>query len=310
MNRLAQKMVVFVAAVIAPFVVAGQSPTPKFEVASIRAIKDCDLGRGGRFEPQMKGGPASKQAPASPDRLNICGPVMLLINTAYVVSSAKGGQDGSGSRLVADTPIEGGPSWVRTDNYMIVAKADHAVSRDVVDGPMLRALLIDRFKLKIRRESRVGPAYALTIAGGGPRLRKSTCTPPAFGPDAGSAPAGMKTCALDGAIRKGTELAVDRYAKSLAEFSLTLGLDRPVVDRTGVKGIFDFHIEFVPDDTTPLFQARIQQLPDDAPATGGTPAGGASIFTALREQLGLKLEPVKAPRDFLVIDSIARPSED
>ena len=84
-----------------------------------------------------------------------------------------------------------------------------------------------------------------------------------------------------------------------------LPMDRPVIDRTGVQGIYDFHIEFAPDDTSPFFQSRLQQLAD----TGvSDPSGGPSIFTALREQLGLKLDPVEAPREFLMIDSIERPS--
>jgi uncharacterized protein (TIGR03435 family) len=190
---------------------------------------------------------------------------------------------------------------------MIVAKADRPVSQDAMSGPMLQALLQDRFKLKIHRASKMGPAYALTVAKGGLKLPKSTCTEPAFGPDAPPLPAGARPCPMEGAVRKGNILAVDRYAKNLSEFTVMLPMDRPVIDRTRVQGVFDFHFEFAPDDTSPFFQGRLQNLPDSA-AGAIDPAEGPSIFTALREQLGLKLDPVQAPREFLMIDSIERPS--
>jgi uncharacterized protein (TIGR03435 family) len=206
--------------------------------------------------------------------------------------------------MIPNIPIEGGPDWIRSDSYMIVAKTDRPVNRDLMEGPMLQALLADRFKLKIHRASRMGPAYALTVAKGGLKLRKSTCTPPAFGPDAPPLPAGATPCPMEGAVRKGNLLAVDRFAKNLSEFTVMLPMDRPVIDRTGVQGVFDFHFEFAPDDTSPFFQARLLNLPDN----GATDPAGPSIFTALREQLGLKLDPVQAPREFLMIDSIERPS--
>ena len=293
----------FAAALFASAVASAQSP--KFEVASIRLVKSCDPGGGGAPGP-LKSGPAPSSAPVeSPDRLVRCGPVSMLITIAYLASSAKGTQANPMMRLIPNIPIEGGPDWVRSDTYMIIAKSDRPVSRDVMEGPMLQELLVDRFKLMIHRGSKMGPAYALTVAKGGPKLRKSTCTPTFFGPGEPPLPAGTMPCPLEGPVRKGTMLAVDRYAKTLSELCVMLTMDRPVIDRTGVQGVFDFHIEFAPDDTSPFFQSRLQALPD----TGASdPSGGPSIFTALREQLGLKLDPVEAPREFLMIDSIARPS--
>jgi uncharacterized protein (TIGR03435 family) len=280
---------------------SAQPPGPKFEVATIRPSTNCGGGGDGG---QMKSGPATIPV-ASPDRLFRCGPVSMLITIAYLASSAKGTQANPSARLIPNIPIEGGPDWVRSENYAITAKADRPVSRDMMEGPMMRALLEDRFKLKVHRGSRNGPAYALTVANGGIKLHKSTCTPPAFGPDAPPLPAGATPCPMEGVARRGSVLIVNRYAKNLSEFSLMLPMDRPVVDRTGVPGLFDFHLEFSPDDTSPFFQSRWQQLPDTA---ADDPAAGPSIFTALREQLGLKLSPVQAPREFLMIDSIERPS--
>ncbi len=87
---------------------------------------------------------------------------------------------------------------------------------------------------------------------------------------------------------------------TMATFAERLGLlDRPVIDKTGIPGMFTFHVEFAFDDSTPGLR----------PAPSDEPGGGPSIFTAVQEQLGLKLEPTKGPGDFLVIDSVERPSE-
>ncbi len=232
--------------------------SPKFEVASIRPVKTCDPGGGGA-PGQLKSGPAPSAAPVvSPDRLVRCGPVSMLITIAYLASAAKGTQANPTMRLIPNIPIEGGPDWVRSDTYMIIAKSDRTVSRDVMEGPMLQELLEDRFKLKVHRGSTMAPAYALTEAKGGPKLRKSTCMP-SFGPDALP---GKIPCPLEVPVRRGTMLAVDRYAKTLSELCVMLPMDRPVIDRTGVEGVFDFHLEFAPDDTSPFFQSRLQQLPD------------------------------------------------
>ena len=97
----------------------------------------------------------------------------------------------------------------------------------------------------------------------------------------------------------------DDFSKLLDSF-----LDRPVVDMTGLAGLFNFHLEFTPDETSPGFLARMRTMGDSGP-TGvpADPTGGTSLFTAMREQLGLKLEGAKAPREILVIDHVERPSE-
>lgn len=89
---------------------------------------------------------------------------------------------------------------------------------------------------------------------------------------------------------------------TLAQFAQVLdsSLDRPIVDKTGLSGTFDLHLEFGIDQATPAFQSF---------ASSDEPSGGASIFTAIQEQLGLKLEAARGPGDFIVIDSIEHPSE-
>jgi len=290
------------------FFAFAQSPAPKFEVASIRAVKQCGFEDAAPPDgAKQKSGAPRGGAPSAPDPtlFTICGPVRMFINLAYVVSQAKAVQANPGARFIADIPIEGGPAWLASDNYTINAKAETPVGRDVMTGPMLVSLLEDRFRLKIRRVSRDVPAYALTVAKGGPKLQKSTCLP-GFFPD--GPPPGRTVCPLDEPERKGSLLKITRRAVSLDDYSQMLGLDRPVVNKTGISGVYDIQIQFAPDDTTPLFLTRIQRLPD---ADGGPtdPAGGPSIFTALQEQLGLRLEPTRASREVLVIDSIERPSE-
>ncbi len=291
------------------FFVFAQSPPPKFEVASIRPVKQCgfeDAAPPDGFK-QKTGAPNGGGTPSAPDptRFTICGPVKMFINLAYVVSQAKGVQANPGLRFIPDIPVEGGPSWLASDNYSINAKAETPVGRDVMSGAMLVSLLEDRFKLKIRRVSRDVPAYAMTVAKGGPKLQPSTCLP-GFFPD--GPPPGRTPCPLDEPERKGSLLKITRRAVSLDDFSQMLGLDRPVVNKTGISGVYDIQIQFAPDDTTPLFLTRIQHIPD-GDAGAADPAGGPSIFTALQEQLGLRLEPTRSPREVLVIDSIERPSE-
>jgi uncharacterized protein (TIGR03435 family) len=96
-------------------------------------------------------------------------------------------------------------------------------------------------------------------------------------------------------IRNGSHFVFDARGMSLDMFAKLLGgLDRPVIDRTGIAGAFDIHVEFAPGADA--------GEPED-------PASGVSITTALRQQLGLRLDPAIGPREFLVIDSMQRPSE-
>jgi uncharacterized protein (TIGR03435 family) len=180
---------------------------------------------------------------------------------------------------------------------------------------MLQALLEDRFKLKIRHETREVPAYALTVAKSGLKLRRveeGSCTPI----DRSNASAALVTalgqkpfCGNGGFAKKDNLVVANIPAISLDEFANRLGgrLDRPVIDKTGIAGLFDFHLEFAVDQTTPRFLVGgdLSAPPGDL----SNPPGGPSIFTAVQQQLGLKLEPTKGPREFLVIDHVEKPSE-
>ena len=184
---------------------------------------------------------------------------------------------------------------------------------------MFQALLEDRFKLKIHRETREIPVYELTVARSGFKLqplKEGSCTP--FDQLPGPSPADLSAKSFAEAFSKAC--GVTRYGKAAggmiaAEFrgmsldevsrELTRRLDRPVINKTGFTGLFDLHVEFSPDPATPGLLGPYAPgiaLPDDPP-------GGPSIFTALQEQLGLKLQPAEGPGTFLVVDSVERPSD-
>ncbi len=294
------------------------SLTPKWEVISIRPATDCLAGRSREADGDGKGragGPGVGQA--SPGRLNACGPLAALITNAYVAL-----RTGVPNPHPLSASIEGGPAWVKSDRYQITAKAEGAPNQYVMEGPMMQALLEDRFKLKIHRESREVPVYALNLATGGSKLqpfKEGSCVPMRSSP-AAPLPPGQVRRKFPFPQRKGQNVMVEAQGMSPYEFAVWLGLDRPVVDETGLKGLFDLRLEFAPDESTPgflpggIFVAALGPQTD----TPSEPAGGPSIFAAVQEQLGLKLErskssnhgaPFEGPGDVLVIDQVERPSE-
>jgi uncharacterized protein (TIGR03435 family) len=166
---------------------------------------------------------------------------------------------------------------------------------------MMQALLEDRFKLKLHRETREVPVYALVVAKSDSKLRQfeeRTCTPP----DPSKQPSEQKPTVCKGSSISGTprSFVVDWMGGNLDLLSSGLyGIEatdrRPIINRTGITGAFTFRLEF----------ARL------LPAQGGAADDPSlpSIFTALEEKLGLKLEPSKGPQEFLVIDNLERPTE-
>jgi uncharacterized protein (TIGR03435 family) len=278
---------------------AEQSAAPKFEVASIRPSKDCT------------GGPTTAAGRPSPGRFDErCVSLVSLINSAYVWF-ANGRQNSS-----RYAPILGGQSWINSDLYDINAKAEGGPPQEIMRGPMLQELLEERFKLKIHKETREVPVYLLTVAKGGLKLRpfkEGSCIPldlNTLGPRA----QGQKAfCSLGGIRPKGNDrarLMIDAQAMDLDAFAKFLGLnlDRPIIDKTGIAGIFDFHLEFAPDETTPRLLRGSGAV--DAPGLTPTePSSGSSIREAIQEQLGLRLDPAKGPGEILVIDHVEKPSD-
>jgi uncharacterized protein (TIGR03435 family) len=269
----------------------AQSATaaPKFEVASIKVCKGEGRGQQKGSDPDRGGGQN-----ASAGRLSIkCDTLSDLIQHAYITFA------NGRSHPPEFQPIEGGPAWIHSDRYAIEAKAATPESQGMMNGPMLQALLEERFRLKLRRDTRQVPVYTLSVVKGGPKLQRAKdgdCAPFDFAPPLEP---GQKPCGIPMTSTKGPNLTTE-IEGSVADLSKLLGatLDRPVIDKTGITGAFDFRLEFAIDESTP----GVRPTPSD-----NTPA--PSIFTAIQEQLGLKLESAKGPGEFLVVDHVERPSE-
>jgi uncharacterized protein (TIGR03435 family) len=276
--------------------VSAQQATPtsdsySFEVATLKQNKSGERGGGIR---RLPGG-----------RVTVTNvPARGLITFAYQLGQYQ---------LVA------GPSWLADDKFDIVAKIE---GNPEWEGPgsgrpdpiqvAMRKLLLDRFKLKLHTESRDLDAYALVMVKPGvtgPALKASPTDCKALAeqlrqgklPPTASQPVnGIMPCSIMGRIG---QIAFDGFPMSQAAGMMVGQAGRPVVDRTGLTGNWQFLLSFA------------QERPIGAPAPPpGEPTAAdpnaPSFFTALQEQLGLKLESTKAPFDVTVIDSVEHPAED
>jgi uncharacterized protein (TIGR03435 family) len=185
--------------------------------------------------------------------------------------------------------ILGGPGWLDADRYDISAKNDAVLKdldKDRRNAEMrrrLQTLLAERFQLKIHRETRERPEYTLVVAKGGSKLRE-----PTPGMDNGIS----RGCGL----MKGTRTTMSNLATVLSR-----QVERPVLDRTGLNGRYDFELNYSPDSGCGSHQ------PDGDTPNSDTLTDRPSIFTAIQEQLGLKLESIKGPVEVIVIDRVEKP---
>jgi bla regulator protein BlaR1 len=255
---------------------------PKFEAATIRPCRPNSQGVGGVGNGSMG---------TSPGRLHAkCVTVTGLIRFAYITFA-----DPGITTIFGHDPLSGGPDWAKSEEYDIEAKAEGTPAGQLMMGPMLQVLLQDRFKLKIDRETRETPVYALIVAKGGPKLKQVE--------EGRCAPADIATMRNScGLLAAGANSSVQFFGYSLDKTSdwLSRRLDRPVINKTGITGLFDFRLEYAPANTSAA-------APNDP--TFSDPLGRPSIFTAVQEQLGLKLESTRGPGEFLVIDHVEKPSE-
>src|SRR5580658_4599213 len=188
--------------------------------------------------------------------------------------------------------VSGGPSWVDSDHYEILAETPGNV-RPALDEQMsmLRKLLADRFRLKFHREEKEFSIYALTVAKTGSKLKESTL-------DLDATPEGPPLLAF---VIAPDTVRLPARAVTMPEIASVFqraALDQPVVDRTGLSGRYDFDLEFTPDES------QFSGL-----GLKGTPESTKpDLFTAMQQQLGLKLEATKGPINTLVIDQAERPS--
>ena len=204
-----------------------------------------------------------------------------------------------------DDRVSGGPEWISTNLYDITAKIDaetqvklkelspdqHSFAR----RRMLQALLADHFQLKVHRETKELPVFALLVADGGPKMHEAT--PGNTYPDGIKAPDGKP--AGPGMMAGGpsaddvTSLTAQAVSMSTLVERLSWQTDRTVLDMTGLRGNYDFTVQWKPDSS----------------AVGGPSGADPAFLAAIRQQLGLKLEPQKALLEVLVIDHAEQPKE-
>ena len=204
---------------------------------------------------------------------------------------------------VRDYQVSGGPGWVGTERFDVRAKSERAAADAPQDpGKMtdnqrktlqeqmrerLRALLADRFQLMVHKETKEESVYALVVSKTGSKLQEKKELGPRQGMSMGR-----------GRLQ-GMAAPVEMLVQTLSN-----ALERQVVDKTGLAGKYDFVLEWTPDVT----DARAQGFGDGITSPAPAP-GGPTIFTALQEQLGLRLESQKGPVENIVIDRAEKPSE-
>jgi bla regulator protein BlaR1 len=270
-----------VTGVLAALRLRAQSSTgvdrPTFEAASIKPNRS---GRGGAV---VFGN--IKPPPGPVERFVTTSTARRLIEDAYNLQ---------------DSQLAGGPSWVNSERYDINAKVPDSIVAEAVARKltrtqqldqvrlMLQSLLADRFKLKLSHETKELPVYTVVLAKGGLKLAPVTGTPPALPPR----PVGEEEIAVFG--------PVSAFVGVLPQLPEVNG--RMVLDQTGLKGDYLWSLHWTPENPDPSF---------GGPAEAGAPrpdSGGPSLFTAIQEQLGLRLESTKGPVDVLVIDHVEEPS--
>jgi uncharacterized protein (TIGR03435 family) len=266
----------------------GDEKLPSFEVATIKPSHSSENRRG-----MMR----------SPGKLTIENmPLKSLIEFAFDARS--------------DGQVTGGPGWINTENYTIEAKEDDAQAAASEKLPpeernkqirlMMQSLLIDRFKLKVSRSTKETTVYALVIAKGGPRLTPSAQpAPSAEAPNpTGPRVKGSGMMMRGGGELIGTDTTMNFLADILSHQREAEG--RVVVDRTGLTGNYDWSLHWSPEGPVPAFKGADADVPTDR--SPGPDGSGPTLFTAIQEQLGLKLESQKGTVETIAVDSVEKPS--
>jgi uncharacterized protein (TIGR03435 family) len=189
--------------------------------------------------------------------------------------------------------VAGGPGWIGTDRYQVTAKFspedEKALPADGTERTRqmrlrLQAVLAERFQLRIHRETREQPEYSLVVGKNGPKMTEGDASLPQAGISANCG--GMK----------GT-----RARMATLSVVLSRQLQRPVLDHTNLTGMYDFEMTFTPESGCGSAQ------PDSGTSVAEAALARPSIFTAIQEQLGLKLESVRGPVEVIVIDRVEKP---
>jgi uncharacterized protein (TIGR03435 family) len=276
-----------------PAFAQSSPPAPTFEVASVKPSP-----------PPTGNGIMRRLGAPDPGMINYGNATLaMLISRAYGVK---------------DFQVSG-PDWLTSLGYDVVAKVPAGVPADQVPL-MLQTLLAERFKLKLHRESKTIDVYALIVGKGGPKLKESdpadlAVVPGADGPQPphpGAGPGrgpGVRMLVTPGG---GRQISGHMTMAQLTDV-MSFFMDRPVVDSTGLTGTYDVDMAFMPDERdqmqNKLGPAMAMAGPPPAggndaarPAEAVSDATAGSIFSAVQEKLGLKLDPRKSPAEILVID--------
>ena len=254
-------------------------------------------------------------ASVSPGRFSVpCVTAGQLIYLAYAAAGAR-----EDERLINDDPgtaaspqkVRGGPDWVHSprDKYAVEATAPGESERTVLMGVMLRTLLEERFRLKLHRETEEVPMLAMTVSKAGLKvkpMKEGDCAPydgstidfNATKPTCGN----LTMVGVDGHTR----WTFGGFTLRSLAMSVSRALGLHVIDRTGIAGEFIMQLDFRREPRPGENAAREASGRDAVSALGDAPP----LATALEDQLGLKLESVRGPRGYLVIDRIERPSPD
>jgi uncharacterized protein (TIGR03435 family) len=244
---------------------ASKTDGPKFEVASIRPSKSSNplgvgnLSRSGRY-------------------VGTGISVKLLIENAYDLR---------------DCQVSGGPDWIKSAKYDIVAKEEDPENEPRLSGDRrlerfrleLQSLLADRFRFKFHTDTKELPIYALVVGKNGPKFQKATTK-------------GSMTLGLG-------QLTAHSMSMLYLASNLSNQVGRVVLDKTGLQGDYDFTLNWTPEEQTPQAFAPEPIAKNTLPQPD---ANGPPIFTAIQEQLGLKLESQKGPVEILVIDHVEKPT--
>jgi uncharacterized protein (TIGR03435 family) len=276
----------------------GQTTLPSFEVASIKPhVSDNQPG----VRVMMGSGPNADMSRFHASNVT----AKMLIATAYNVKEFQ---------------IAGGPSWINSNRFDVDAKVEDSMAARLQKLPreqqqaqqalMIRSLLLTRFALEVTRATKEGPVLALVVAKGGPKLKevpaldpKAPPGPPPVMPAPGTVPTPAPGQSFMMMINGLATLAANAQKMTNLVNQLSLMLQRPVIDQTGLIGTYQYTLQFTP----PNMMGPKGLLSDDADSSSDS--NSASIFTALEEQLGLKLDSTKGPIDTITIDHIEEPSE-
>jgi uncharacterized protein (TIGR03435 family) len=295
---------------------AAASPVMEYEVATIKAYK-----------PGAGEGPGMMRVGImnAPDGFSASGATMqMLVGVAYGIQNFQ---------------IIGAPDWFESDRFEINAKMENSVAdalaklsqddRTLARQKMLQALLADRFKLTIHRDTKELSAYTLTIGKNGTKLVEAPAVDPAStasasaggvgtggrggpgGPGSGGpGRGGMQVTGSPGGLTLNSgAVPMVAFVRLLSQF-----LRAPVIDNTGLKGFYEIKMTFTPDNFGsgggPGFAAPPPSAPNGAaPPDPSTEPAGPTLLIAVQEQLGLKLEKSKGPVEMIVIDRVEKASD-